>query len=264
MQEYLAKAVRAAGARTVVPGRAVAMPDDYKVEDISAFAEAPWRDTKSVELLTLPELVRFVKDEGGDKGAVLFCGAGCVRAVLNYSGWADFQAVFAMVMSPEWRAWKDRDGRAFDQEGFCEFLEDMEQVIAEPRGAELVNLVANFRQNSRVEYASSYRTADGQVKLTYNESKTGVNREMAVPEVMTLRLPVLKGAEEMTTYEVRARLRVRIDKESHKLAFRYALVRPDVPEDRAVHDVAEFLRQQLPGARVHEGKLEQTPADILI
>lgn len=271
MAELLSKAVHAAGARVVAPGRAIAMPEDYKVADVSAFSDAPWRDAKTVYLHTLPELVRFVKDEAGDKLAVLFCGRGCVRAALNYykpggcepGGWADSQAVFAMAMSPEWKAWRKGDGELFDQEAFCEFLEDQETCIAKPRGAELVNLVANFRQNSRVEYSSCFRSADGQVKLAYNESKTGVNREMAVPEAMTLRLPVLKGAEDMTTYEVRARLRVRVDKESHKLTFRYALVRPDVPEDLAVHDVAEFLRQQLPGARVHEGELNQKPADIL-
>ncbi len=271
MAELLSKAVHAAGARVVAPGRAIAMPHDYKVADVSAFSDAPWRDAKTVYLHTLPEFVRFVKAEAGGKFAVLFCGKGCVRAALNYckpggcepGGWADSQAVFAMAMSPDWMAWRNGDGKLFGQEDFCEFLEDQEKTIAEPRGAELVNLVANFRQNSRVEFSSCYRSADGQVKLAYNESKTGVNREMAAPEMLTLRLPVLRGAEEMTTYEVRARLRVRVDKESHKLTFRYALVRPDVPEDMAVHDVAEYLRQQLPGARVHEGELKQKPADIL-
>jgi len=271
LQELLGRVVGAAGARFVAPGRAVALPGDFKVEDVAWFADVPWRDAKTVHLLTLPELVRFVKAEGAEASAVVFCGHSLVRAALNYyrpgtcepGGWADSAAQFAMQFSPEWKGWKEMDGHRFGQEEFCEFLEDHESTIVDPRGAELVNLAANFRQNMRVEFSSSYRTADGQTRLSYNESKTGASRELAVPAAFMLRVPVLQGAEEMSTYEVKARLRVRVDKESHKLSFVYALVRPDVPEDMAVHDVAEYLRQQLPGARVHEGRLDVRPAAML-
>lgn len=67
----------------------------------------------------------------------------------------------------------------------------------------------------------------------------------------------------MTTYEVKARLRVRVDEESKKLGLQYVLVRPDVPEDNAIKDIVEYLRTALPESKVFAGKLGTKPMSIL-
>ena len=67
----------------------------------------------------------------------------------------------------------------------------------------------------------------------------------------------------VTACEVRARLKVRVDKEEKSLKLRYEMIRPDVPEDNAVRDVAEHLRAKLPGVPVYEGEMSKSPYDVL-
>ena len=43
----------------------------------------------------------------------------------------------------------------------------------------------------------------------------------------------------------------------------YELIRPDVPEDNAVRDVADYLREKLPNCDVYEGAVRKTPYDVL-
>ena len=150
------------------------------------------------------------------------------------------------------------------QAEFCDFLEDNAGVIVEPCGADLLQLVADFRMLQRVEFGASYRGADGQECVSYTEKNSGVGRDLALPAEFKLHLPVLKGAEAMTTYEVVAKLRCRVDKESHKLSLQYRLVRPDVPVDNAVADVAGWLREQLPGVEVYVGYEDRSPRVALM
>ncbi len=266
----------------VVPGRAAVVHEDCHVRDIARYADVPYRRAGMVELLMLPTFVDYVQARGGfpvvfvdDVQAhgglppvvvglpVVFVSHTMAAAVFNAEGWCDDRAEFLFRTTPEWCAWRGKNEVWMSQEAFCDFLEDQEKVIKEPCGVDLLELVANFRQRCSVEFSRSYRGADGQTCVSYQEQKTGANRELALPKEFVLHLPVIKGAEAMTTYELRARLKVRVDKEEKSLKLRYEMIRPDVPEDNAVRDVAEHLRAKLPGVPVYEGELRKSPFDVL-
>lgn len=248
----------------VVPGRALVVHEDCQVKDIARYADMPYRHAGLVRLLRLDTFVEFVEQRLESWGRkVVYVNQLHARAVFNDGSWGDDVADFDFMYTPEWVCWKDRDKRWLSQEDFCDFLEDQQGVIKVPTGVELLDLVANFRQKQSVEFGRSYRGADGQVCVSYQEKTTGANRDMALPAEFVLHLPVLKGAERMTTYEVRARLKVRVDKENHSLALRYELIRPDVPVDNAVKDVADYLREKLPGVQVYEGEVVRCVRDAL-
>jgi len=248
----------------VVPGRALVVHEECRVKDISRYADMPYRHAGLVRLLRLETFVEFVEQRLESWGRkVVYVNQLHARAVFNDGSWGDDVADFDFMYTPEWVCWKDRDKRWLSQEDFCDFLEDQQGVIKVPTGVELLDLVANFRQKQSVEFGRSYRGADGQVCVSYQEKTTGANRDMALPAEFVLHLPVLKGAEKMTTYEVRARLKVRVDKENHSLALRYELIRPDVPVDNAVKDVADYLREKLPGVQVYEGEVVRCVRDAL-
>ena len=252
----------------VLPGRVVAMHKECALRSIAEYKDAPYRNAGAVRLLTLEQLVAYAKDRlaacggGAESALCAFVDGGHAKCVFNYYqqggelGWGDDVAVYDLKHTPEWDVWTRGDGLVLGQADFCEFIEDNLKDIVQPTGADMLQMVSDFRQRTQVEYGSSYRTSDGQQSLTYQETKTGANKEMALPAEMLLHLPVVLGAESITTYEMKARLYVRVDKDSHRLRFVYKLIRPDIPEQNAVHDVAEALRKALSGIRVYEGLVQ--------
>ena len=249
--------------REVVPGRAVVVHEDCRVAATFQFADVPFRRAGSVGLGTLADFVGYVKARLSPDTRVFVCGD-YARAVFNAGSWGDDVADFDVVHTVEWKNWYGRHERWMSQSEFCDFLEDNAGVVKVPCGADLLQLVADFRMLQRVEFGASYRGADGQECVSYTEKNSGVGRDFALPAEFTLHLPVVRGAEVMTTYEVVARLRCRVDKESHKLSLQYRLVRPDVPVDNAVADVAGYLREQLPGVEVYVGKVVRSVRSALL
>lgn len=243
--------------REVVPGRAVVAHEDCRLVKTLHLADVPFRRAGSVTLGTLCDFVGYVKARLTPDTRIFVC-KGFARAVFNAAGWGDDVADFDVAHTVEWANWTGRHEDWMRQAEFCDFLEDNAGVIVEPCGADLLQLVADFRMLQRAEFGASYRGADGQECVSYTEKNSGVGKDFALPAEFKLHLPVVKGAEAMTTYEVVAKLRCRVDKESHKLSLQYRLVRPDVPVDNAVADVAGWLREQLPGVEVYVGKVDRS------
>lgn len=249
--------------REVVPGRAVVAHEDCRLVKTLHLADVPFRRAGLVSLGTLEDFVGYVKARLTPDTRI-FVGKAFARAVFNAAGWGDDVADFDVGHTVEWANWTGRHEGWMRQAEFCDFLEDNAGVIVEPCGADLLQLVADFRMLQRVEFGASYRGADGQECVSYTEKNSGVGKDFALPAEFKLHLPVVKGAEAMTMYEVVAKLRCRVDKESHKLSLQYRLVRPDVPVDNAVADVAGWLREQLPGVEVYVGKVDRSVRNALM
>ena len=249
--------------KVVREGVSMVVHEDCRVKNVSMFADYPYRRAGRVKLLTLADFKAYVVARSQVLAPTVFVDERTVCAVHNMEGWQDDCTEFKLERTPEWTEWNAQSGRWMSQESFCDFLEDHLGNVVAPCGAELLELVANFRQMTRVEYGSSYRGSDGQIMLEYKERKEGAGgRDMALPAEFMLHLPVVKGAEAMTTYELKARLRVRVQ-EDHKLALQYTLVRPDIPADNAISDIVEHLREALTDAAVYAGLIPVTCMDKL-
>ncbi len=246
----------------MVKGRAAVAHEDCRVVDLSRYADVPYRKGGLVRMETLKALVDYVQFRG-EYGVVVMVSRNFARAIFNADTWGDDNADFDLEYTQEMRSWADKNECWLSQEDFCDFLEDQQAVIKEPCGVELLDLVANFRQKTSVDFSRSYRGSDGTTCVSYQEKNTGATRDLSLPSEFTLHLPVLQGAEKMTTYEVKVRLRVRIDKDTHNLKLKYSLVRLDVPQRNAVTDVAGWLRDKLPGCYVFEGRVCRTVRDVL-
>lgn len=229
--------------KEVFSGVAAVVHDSCHVANIAKYANAPYRKAGLVNMLTMDNFVEMVRSRKTGQTSIFVRGSEA-RAIHNMDGWQDDATVFLLQFTPEWKVWKEMNEVTLGQNSFCDFLEDHLKEIVKPCGAELLEMVSNFRQLTRVEYGSSYRRSDGQIGLEYKERKEGAGgRDMALPSEFVMHLPVVRGAEALTTYEVKARLRVRVDKESHKLMLSYQLVRPDIPEDNAITDIVQHLQQ---------------------
>lgn len=252
---------------TRLDNEAVVIPKDFSVVDLEKFLPYPRRVRREVRLLNMKDLLQFIDEELSSRHfvPVWFVNAGAVSCVMNYEdlspdaphGWGDSRAYFEIVRTREWLDWRENSGAYMSQEVFCDFIEDHMETIYEPSGADLLEMCRNFRKITRVEYSSSFRASDGLIGLSYKESDQGATKDMVIPDAIKIRVPIVLGAEDDTTYDIKARVRVRIDKETHKLRMCYDMVRPEVPDRNALRDLETMVRTARPGDRVYCGKLEK-------
>jgi len=241
-------------------GNTIAAPSAYRTYDLRMLAAAPSRRAECVQLSTLDSFTEYVKQRNRAHETCVFVGDKCVKAVFDFCAeggkpaWQTDVALFCMEHSTEWKAWRAFDRKFMSQRAFLEFLEDNLDTIAEPNGTEFYALAEQFHAMKSVEYMSGYRASSGETRLVYNETLKGAQRELALPAGILLQVPVIRGAEEVTTYNIKARIKFRIDNESHKLELCYELVRPDIPERNAVRDFESHFKQQ--GIEVYAGELK--------
>lgn len=172
-------------------------------------------------------------------------------AVIDYHGVGDerkpeflsHKANLQLAKDDRWNIWMSKNEKVFTQSEFAEFIEDNLSDIATPEPAFMLEVSRDLNAKVDVNFGSSVRLQNGQVKLQYQEEvKAGVGAgNVEVPESFTIRIPVFYGTDPVS---ITARLRFRIV--SGKLTFHYKLYRPvetlNDAFNRVVASIGETLK----------------------
>lgn len=109
----------------------------------------------------------------------------------------------------DWAAWHQFSGTQFDQQAFGDLLEELIHNVVVPAQADLLEVVDTIRMSSNATFEGSINRANGSQSVVYKEENTataGAARTLAVPQTITLRLPVFEGYP--VEYEVQAWFRI--------------------------------------------------------
>jgi uncharacterized protein YfdQ (DUF2303 family) len=163
------------------------------------------------------------------------------------AGWRRHKAHFTPDMSAEWKAWQGRDGKAFSQVDFAQWLQDHEDDINSsstllPTSIQLMEMATNFVMNEERVFKSAVRLQSGGQRLMYvADADAGTTEAMQLFEKFGLAIPIFHG--ETLASPLTARLKYRNN--GGKLSFTYELQRLDKVHKAAAEDLIRVIRAGL-------------------
>ena len=103
------------------------------------------------------------------------------------AGWNDHRAEFEMKFTPSWTAWTGFDDHWQTQQDFAEFLEERIPDIADPPGADLLEIVRTLRMKVETHWENVIVLQNDAVQMKWvDEVSTG---DVKIPENITLYCP---------------------------------------------------------------------------
>lgn len=174
-----------------------------------------------------------------------------VLAVLDYhladgtqpaARWGQHRLTLTLRESEEWKTWAGSNNKHFTQSQFAEFLEQHAIDIAQPAPAGMMEIARDLQATTEVDFGSSSRMQDGQIKFKYTETTqtTVGGSSIIVPEQFVLLIPVFVGGQAI---QMQALLRYRIKEQ--KLVIWYTLVRPEAVKRAAFMSARQAIETAL-------------------
>ena len=187
----------------------------------------------TVRLGNVESFVHFIQ-QYGDLATLLTWNSQGLHAVLDYAksasepGRGQWRAQYLFRPSRQWDAWlRLASGSAIDQRKAVEALEDMALDIVEPAQTDLANILRNLRSSVNAKADAELRP-DGTSKISFAQDKAvKTPGDVDLPAGFKIAIPVLKGhlddTEKPVVYIIDVRIRVAVDDNSAKLAFRFSI-----------------------------------------
>lgn len=207
-------------------GKAIVVPSDCEVEILPPIDKPLTHIKQTVELLDAASFVAYVTAFRtphtrifADQQALSF------MAVMDYHeaegavpAYGHHVARYSPPRAKEWERWKAIDGAPISQVEFAHFLEENLVDIAEPDGADVLEVATRLEARRKVSFESATRLDNGANEFVYREDieqKGGAKGTVRVPAHLMLSLPVFFGGP---LYRIKAFLRYRINDGALKFA----------------------------------------------
>lgn len=193
-------------------------PDGSLVKMAEVYAPRRIDETVTfIECGSFAEYVNRFKSDATLIFAELTSAGATFRAILDYhkpkaeAARCLHVAVFQLISTPDWSAWKNKNRVAQSQVDFATWLEDQQHVFVEPSGAQLLELVRNLFGRKDAAFNSSVRLDNGAYSVGYNETievqSTTTAGTMKLPAELIAEMSLFEG---MDKKEIRARLKTRV------------------------------------------------------
>jgi uncharacterized protein YfdQ (DUF2303 family) len=220
---------------------------DGSLVNMEGYLSAPVMRRADVTVHDSISFAAYIKRFGED-ATIIFADktARSFTSVLDYhepgvdglARWGRHRVSLPLRYTPSWLTWTQANKKPMGQIAFSEFLEDNIPDIADPLGAEIVEIARSLEAKKAVEFKSQIRMEDGSHRFTFNEDVSGSAKSgsLEIPAVFTLGLVPFEGA---TEYKITARFRYRL--EGGKLSLWFDLVRLEDTLDAAFFDERDVI-----------------------
>lgn len=249
-------------------GKQIALPQGHTILPPDFANEIPDSDFAEVSVGTISSLVGYIVAHRRNP-TVFADPAGCrIVAVMDWhdsteTGWADHRATYEIQKTREWRDWMAINGRLLSQVEFSEFIEEHLDDIHEPAAADVLSIATSLQGKRNVAFKAVQNLAAGDKQLVWEETteaKGGARGDAKVPSQIVIRIPVFRGAEEATTFDLTALLRYRID--DGKLRFEVKILHAEKVTDLAFDRLVTDFQEKVDDVSVYIGSIVRGPREI--
>jgi uncharacterized protein YfdQ (DUF2303 family) len=175
-----------------------------------------------------------------------------IAAVIDYHkadsagpGLGEHHAVLSLKHSVEWETWAGISGRMYDQKSFARMIDINSDDIAQPTGAQLLEMVMDVEMATTVSVARRLESSGSdRGSISANRNTTGTK----LPPLFMLSIPVFTGEPKV---DVRAMTRDSQDGNTGKVSLGLELVRTKI-----------IIETEL--ARIARGIAEATSVPVML
>ncbi len=96
------------------------------------------------------------------------------------------RATFTPEHTVNWKRWSEINGKPMTQSDFATFLENNTADVADPTGADLLQIINEFEVEGVLQFQKVQRLQNGTVKFAFNNEQTAKSGELKVPETFSL------------------------------------------------------------------------------
>jgi len=191
-----------------------------RIEDLQRFLPTPRRKAGTITVFDAASFNAMVAENTDAGPATVYVdrdvNSPAIIAVLNDHGleagpgWRDFRVQIEFRQTPQWKKWRAMDGKMVGQAEFAEFIEDNIADIAEPVGAEMLEIVTYLQATRTTDFKSGVRLSNGNVQfvnIENTEARVGAGR-VEVPEQFKLAITPFQG---LPLFAVPAKFRYRLN-----------------------------------------------------
>lgn len=196
-----------------------------------------------------PDTVLFANEEENAVTAVIdyhkaAAGEAPVEARLGVH-----QATLTLAYSDQWETWMERDEQLMRHVSFATFLEENQWDVAEPRGADLLEICRDLQVKESMNFSSSIRMGDT-VSVTYEkDGDVSTKSSMSLPAQFELFLPVYFGEP-----SVRVLCFTRRSVDGGRLSLGYKMSRREYIERMEFARIVEEIRAGVGGLTTIYGR----------
>lgn len=224
-------------------GKLVIVPEGYKAERVAPLEPTLPRIRQAVTLHDRDSFTSYVNRYKSDATRVfaepgfMANGVAKIVATLDYhqpkvAEHCAHVASYVPRYSEQWLRWQKAASAPMKQAEFAEFVEEVRADIVAPEAARLLDIVRTFKASKKVEFDSVVYQANGDVMLAYDERTEQKGQSGALPETMTIGIPVyFRG----TPFSVPVFVRFKVS--GGAVQFHLKIDRADVIEDAAFSEL---------------------------
>jgi len=166
-----------------------------------------------------------------------------ISAVIDWEAWGEHTATYELGYTPEWIAWQRISGQKIGQVAFAEFIEENLACIHSPAAADVLTVATTLSGKRKVEFTNCVTLQNGDRALQWNETTDAkAAGDIRVPSEITLRIPIFKGSEAATTFEIKALFRYRIA--DGQLTYEIKLLNADKVAALAFAQIVSAMREE--------------------
>lgn len=227
---------------------AVVVPDGWNVRHLhdETLLPAPRRKTGTVRFEAPGDFAQYVEDHL-DEGTTLWLAPSTNQlrlvAVLDdhrsgdLAGWAQHRAELQLRTSTAWQRILDVAGKPMSQRDFAELLDDLQDVIVDPQGSAMLDLVDSLEGTATQKVIANNVTGHS-MSVTLEAGQSVKSRAgLEIPTKVTVQLQPYRHLE----YAVKFQLRVRIIVADGQLVFSLSIVKLEDLIEQAQDQLAQAV-----------------------